>query len=62
LHRERRTHAAATVRIIVYNRNSLNYLLTQVLVHDLAERELDKQGRKVGTILHGCCRFDRGML
>jgi 2-polyprenyl-3-methyl-5-hydroxy-6-metoxy-1,4-benzoquinol methylase len=34
----------ATVRIIVYNRNSLHYLLTQLLVHGLAERELFKEG------------------
>jgi SAM-dependent methyltransferase len=36
--------AGATVRIIVYNRNSLHYLLTQVLVHGLAEGELFREG------------------
>jgi 2-polyprenyl-3-methyl-5-hydroxy-6-metoxy-1,4-benzoquinol methylase len=36
--------AQATVRIIVYNRNSLHYLLTQVLVHGLAEGELFTEG------------------
>jgi 2-polyprenyl-3-methyl-5-hydroxy-6-metoxy-1,4-benzoquinol methylase len=36
--------AQATVRIIVYNRNSLHYLLTQVLIHGVAQGELFSEG------------------
>ena len=46
-----RAHAA--VRIIVYNRNSLHYLLMQVLVHGLAKGKLFTEGSMERVLARG---------